>query len=184
MELDFTSRVVADVYRMSGHVGPIADINAAVTQALSVLGITRTEDRAVFDEDQLGLITDVFRGILGAGAEQIERITKAFTLAVMPGSMVVVDQDSDAEAMASAMASNKKRKLPLGDQGDQGDQGFLPSSLVGASASAIQRAKRSVGRKTPRVDALTCAFDTRPARTTGHIAKREKLQPGCPHGAL
>ena len=85
MELDFTSRVVADVYRMSGHVGPIADINAAVTQALSVLGITRTEDRAVLDEDQLGLITDVFRGILGAteteaaqaeaGAEQIERIT-------------------------------------------------------------------------------------------------------------
>ena len=105
------------------------------------------------------MITDVFRGILGAGAEQqIERITKAFTLAVMPGSMVVVDQDSDAEAMASAMASNKKRKLPLGDQGDQGDQGFLPSSLGGASASAIQRAKRSVGRKTPRVDALTCAL--------------------------
>ena len=106
--MDFTSRVVADVYRMSGHVGPIADINAAVTQALSVLGITRTEDRAVLDEDQLGLITDVFRGILGAGAEteteaagaaqaeagaetEIERITKAFTLAVMPEAKVPWD---------------------------------------------------------------------------------------------
>jgi hypothetical protein len=176
--MDFTSRVVEDVLtvltvsqRMSGHgpgtigaLGPLGALASAVTQALLVLGITRTEDRAVLDEEQLGLITDVFRGILGldllgatgqieaAGAEQIEQITKAFSVAVQPvpwppGSMVA---DND-----------KKRKRGTNSRGADSD----PDSASAADrregaqpAAAVQRAKRSVGLKKRRADALTCAL--------------------------
>ena len=214
--MDFTSRVVEDVLtvltvsqRMSGHgpgaigaLGPLGALASAVTQALLVLGITRTEDRAVLDEEQLGLITDVFRGILGLDllgatgqieAEQSEQSTKAFSVAVqpvpVPGSMVDVDPDS-AEVIASD--NDKKRKRGTNSRGADSD----PDSASAADRreEAVQRAKRSVGLKKRRADALTCALTqcllVRPVTlpsgksfSLGHLVKHFetcKAQRTCP----
>jgi hypothetical protein len=150
--MDFASRVVADVQRTLSMIGagtlvllgPNAAAVTAVTQALLVLGLTGPVPTGL-DEDQLGLIADVFRELFGTAAlpvtiEQIEQITKAFSLAVM-----AVPVAEPTQADADLLASNKKRKRDPDPDSD-------------AIQTAVQRAQRSVARKKLRVEALTCAL--------------------------